>query len=241
MIYIVVRRTTEWEHEPTFRAQIPAGFDASVDLWNATFTIPYHVFRHRLKAIAQLSWSRVSRAVRVARTEVPPGALAVPTDDDDWFAPHLADVLACAVDGRYAGYSWPSKFIEVPTTWRHEIGVLRRKLFPRTPLKMVCTTNNYAVVVRPETAPLLDNHLHATRWFIDHAAMVKRLEEPLSVMNRSLASRTSLWPTPSRAALIRKYRRYRRLYQRRLAPELAWCHEYYEQLRDLMQQLQLRA
>ncbi len=63
MIYIVVRKTTDWDNEATFRAQIPEGFEKVVEVWNATFTMPYHLFRRELKRIAQLSLSRIPGAV----------------------------------------------------------------------------------------------------------------------------------------------------------------------------------
>ncbi|MFI5394687.1 MAG: hypothetical protein ACHQ9S_04065 [Candidatus Binatia bacterium] len=240
MIYIVVRKTTDWGNEATFRAQIPAGLEPVVELWNTTFEMPYHLFRRELKRIAQLSLSRIQGAVCVARDEIPKDAVVLPTDDDDWFSPRLAKVLEENVDGRHAGYHWPSQFIEVPISLPHQLGLIRRAIFPRTPPKWLCTTNNYAVVMRSDTAPLIDSHIKASRWFIAHPAAVKRLGEPLSVMNRSLASRTSLRSKPSRSALVRKFRRYETLYRRALPPELSWCEPYVVMMRDLMDQLRLR-
>jgi hypothetical protein len=240
MIYIVVRQTTDWDNETTFRAQIPEDIQPGVELWNATFNMPYHLFRRELKRIAQLSLSRLEGAVCVRRDEVPDDAVVVPTDDDDWFSPRLATVLEENVDGRHVGYYWPSKFIEVPISLPHQLGLIRRALFPATPPKWLCTTNNYAVVMRPETLALIGSHIGASQWFVAHPPAVKRLDEHLSVMNRSLASRTSLWSQPSRSALIRKFRRYEKVYRRALPPELSWCEPYVALMRDLMDQLRLR-
>ena len=55
MIYIVVRQTADWESEAAFRAQIPDGFRPAVALWDATFQLPYRVFRRELTRIARLS------------------------------------------------------------------------------------------------------------------------------------------------------------------------------------------
>jgi hypothetical protein len=240
MIYIVVRRTTDWGDEATFRAQIPAGFEEVVETWNATFNMPYHLFRRELKRIAQLNLSRVPGAVCVRREEVPEYGVVVPTDDDDWFSPRLAEVLEKNIDGRHAGYYWPSKFIEVPIHLPHQLGLIRRAIFPRTRPKWLCTTNNYAVVFRGETAALASSHIQASNWFVGHPTAVKRIGEPLSVMNRSLASRTALRSRPSRAALVRKFRRYEKLYRRPLSPELSWCQPYVAMMGDLMAQLRLR-
>jgi hypothetical protein len=170
MIYIVVRQTTDWDDEATFRAQIPADIQPAVELWNATFNMPYHLFRRELKRIAQLSLSRVQGAVCVRRDEVPKDA----------------------------------------------------------------------VVMCSDTAALIANHMHASHWFLAHPPVVKRLGERLSVMNRTVASRTSLRSQPSRSALIRKFRRYEKVYRRALPPELAWCEPYVALMRDLMDQLRLR-
>jgi hypothetical protein len=240
MIYIVVRRTTDWGDEATFRAQIPEGFGRMVEIWNATFEMPYHLFRRELKRIAQLNLSRIPGAVCVAREEVPEYAVVVPTDDDDWFSPRLAEVLEENIDGQHVGYYWPSKFIELPISVGHRLGLMRRAVFPRTRPKWLCTTNNYAVVMRPETVALIGSHIQASGWFVAHPDAVKRLGAGLSVMNRSLASRTSLRSEPSRSTLVRKFHRYQRLYRRALSPELSWCEPYVAMMSDLMAQLRLR-
>jgi hypothetical protein len=239
MIYLVVRKTTDWENEATFRAQIPAGFSPMVELWDATFAMPYHLFRRELTRIAQLNWARVAGARCVARDEIPLGGLVVPTDDDDWFSPRLAATLAANLDPSSLVYRWPSRFIEVPINLGHRLGKIRRAIFPHVPPKWVCTTNNYALVMRPETAPLIGSHRAASRWVEAHPSDVMWLGEPLSVMNRTLASRTSLRSRPSRSALLRKRRRYARLYRRALAPELAWCEPYVAMMRDLMDALRV--
>jgi hypothetical protein len=240
MIYIVMRKTTDWGNEAAFRTQIPAGFEPAVDIWNATFEMPYHLFRRELKRIARLSLSRVQGAVCVPREEVPKDAIVVPTDDDDWFSPRLVKVLEENVDDRHVGYYWPSEFIEVPISLGHQLGMIRRAIFPRTPPKWLCTTNNYALVMGADTTPLLDSHMGASRWFVAHPSAVVRLGEHLSVMNRTLASQTSLWSRPSRSALIRKFRRYQKLYRRPLPPTLSWCEPYVTMMIELMDQLRLR-
>ncbi len=239
MIYIVVRKTTDWSNEATVRAQLPPAIVPAVALWNATFRMPYHHFRHELKRIAQLTQSRVHGAEGVPRDAVPAGGIVVPTDDDDWFSPRLAQVLEAEADDHHVGYCWPSAFIEVPISLGHDLGLIRRTLFPRTPPKWLCTTNNYAVVMGSESAPLIDNHMHASRWFLAHPPRVKRLGERLSIMNRSLASTTSLWSNPSRAALLRKFRRYQKLYRKPVPAELSWCEPYVAMMRELMEHLGL--
>lgn len=240
MICIVVRRTTDWGNEATFRAQLPEAFQPVVELWDDMVRMPYHLFRRELSRIARLNWSRIQGAVCLPREEVAEDAIVVPTDDGDWFSPRLAEALGEQVDGHHVGYYWPREFIEVPISLRHQFGRIRRAMFPRTPPRWLCTTNNYAVVLRSDTAPLTNNHMRASRWFIAHPRAVKRLDEHLSVMNRSLAPVTSLWSNPSRPTLVRKFRRYQKLYRRAVAPELSWCEPYVAMMCDLMDQLGLR-
>jgi hypothetical protein len=54
VIYIWVRETTDWQNERTFLAQVDPKFRPKVELWNDTFDMPFHVFRHKLRAIANL-------------------------------------------------------------------------------------------------------------------------------------------------------------------------------------------
>ena len=240
MIYVVVRQTTDWENEAVVQAQLPDGFRPAVALWNATFEMPYHIFRRELTRIAGLNLSRVEGIACVPRDDVPPGALVVPTDDDDWFAPGLATALQMAANDRYLGYYWRSAFLEVPISLAHELGLMRRAVFPRTPPKWLCTTNNYAVAMHRDAAPLIDSHVKASRWFTGNPGLVKRLDGHLSVMNRSLASQTSFRSVHSQAALIRKYGRYVKVYRRPLPPELAWCAPCVAMMRDLMDELRER-
>lgn len=238
MIFLVVRATTDWQDAAGVRAQLPPGFAPLVDLWDATFTLPYHLFRHELKRIAKLSWSRVAGARVVPRAEVPGGAIVVPTDDDDWFAPGLAEAIEPGVDG----YRWPGRFLEVPIDLRHRLGRIRRRLFPRTPPRWICITNNYAYREGAVPPDAFENHMAASRWFAAHADRVRVLDLSLSVMNRSLASRTTLsfGGRMTRARLLRKWRSYRRLYASPPPRDLAWSAPYVEAMAALMDRLQPR-
>lgn len=176
---------------------------------------------------------------------IPDGAVVVPTDDDDWFAPDLARVLDAEWAADAPACRWPSSFVEVPIDVRHRLGLLRRALRPDAPPKWVCTTNNYAMRKGPGNQRLLWSHIEASRWVsAQPPGAVARLDRRLSVMNRTLASRTSLGhrrPAISRGELMRKHRRYRALYRRPVAPDLAWCQPYLALMADLMDRLVVRA
>jgi hypothetical protein len=90
------------------------------------------------------------------------------------------------------------------------------------------------------TAALIDNHVKASHWFVANPGMVRRLDDHLSVMNRTLASQTSLASIRSQAGLLRKFRRYQILYQPPTEGSLAWCEPYVAMMRDLMVSLRRR-
>jgi hypothetical protein len=189
----VIRKTLDWIDEAAFRAQIPDEMQAGIGLWDATFAMPYHLFRRELKRIAQCNLARIEGTLCVSRQEIPAGTVAVPVDDDDWFAPELARVLEQGM-ADHTGCCWPSRFLEVPISLPHQLGHIRQVLFPHTQPRWLCTSNNYAVVYGSETADQLVGHIRATRWFLAHPSAVAHIAQPLRLTNRSLASTTQLRP-----------------------------------------------
>ena len=243
MVYIWVRATVDWQDEQAFLAQIRPEFKPKVELWNETFTIPFHLFRHELRTIARLNLSRVEDSVCCSWDEIPDGGLVLPVDDDDWFAPDAAKALESSYDQGAGGYYWTSSFLEVPTNLRHELGTIRKRIFPETPGRWICTTNNYALVKGPGTEALSASHVRASEWFESRAERVRWIDRRLSLMNRTLASQTTLRPLkPSirRSELLRKFRRYRKLYERPTPPDLAWCRPYVAMMSELMDTLEVR-
>jgi len=245
VLHLWVRATANWADERAFRAQLDPAFEPQVALWDDTFDMPYRCFRHQLRAIAQLNLSRVADAVVAAWDEIPDGALVAPVDDDDWFAPDVARTLERERAPHALGYVWTSSFLEVPIDLGHRLYLARRALFPRTPPRWLCTTNNYAAHKRPETELLLRSHTIASEHFAGaDAARVVRLDRRLSVMNRTLASKTSLGflkPAIRRGTLLRKLRRYRELYAAPPShPDLDWCRPYLQMMSDLMRELHVK-
>jgi hypothetical protein len=233
-----------WEDERAAMAQVRPHVRPKVDVWNRTFDMPYHVFRHRLREIAGRNLAAVEGAVRARWEEIPEGALVVPVDDDDWFAPDLAAVLEREVRPGAIGCYWTSSFVEVPIDLRHRVGLARQRLLPRTPPKYLCTTNNYALVKRADTQRYLLRHVRASAWIRRHVAdEVQRIDRRLSAMNRNLASQTSLGvrrTTVTRSLLVRKLRQYRRLYRRMDLAGLEWCRPYVAMMAELMDEVTVR-
>jgi hypothetical protein len=205
--------------------------------------MPYHRFRGRVHEIARASHAAV-RGARVAEwEEIPEGALVLPTDDDDWFAPHVAEVLERERGPGTRAYVWPAAFAEIPMWLGHRVYLARRRLMPATPPRFSCSTNSYAMEKCEANRELLRVHEQASAW-VDGApdGLVRRLDDRLSMMNRTLASQTQLRAgdrntTPSRSELLRKYRRYRRLYGKLDTSGTPWARPYVEMMGALMGEL----
>jgi hypothetical protein len=247
VIYIWVRRTVDWDDEEGALAQLTDPWlIPKIPVWNATFNISYQRFRRRVAQIAEANHAALVGAVRAEWDEITEGSLVLPVDDDDWFAPTAARVLTAAAEPGVTGYHWRARWIEVPMDLGHRLYLLRRSLLPWTPPKWFCATNNYAMVKRPETKPLLGSHIEASRWFEPRAASgdasVKRIDGELGLANRTLASQTTLSQrklTVGRSELIRKFRRHRRLYRRALPAGLDWARPYVAMMGELMDELEV--
>jgi hypothetical protein len=244
VLYLWVRATANWPDEQAFEAQLDPAFAGKFALWNDTFDVPYHQFRDQVREIARLNLSRVEHAKVSPWEKIPDGALVAPIDDDDWLAPDLAQALEAAHDPQAIGYFWTSSFLEVPIDFGHQLFLLRRALFPSTPPRWLCSTNSYAAVKSPDTKLLLQKHTVASERFgTSDRQRVRRIDRRLSVMNRTLASQTSLGflrPAIRRSELLRKHRRYRALYAAPVAPELAWCRPYVHMMDELMRRLHVK-
>ena len=244
-LYVVTRRTTDWDDEAAVRAQLPQNFEWLVDLWNATFTMPYFQFRAALKRITLDSHARIKGAVMANLEDVPEGGLIAPCDDDDWYAPHLAAVLRDTLEPGRIGCRWKSRWIEVPPDFPQWLGAWRRRIL-KTPQIWSCTTNNYAFVKCAATEGLEKDHIRATRWFDSHPDQIKVLGDSLSVANRNLASQTSLRfagssAAPMTAARLRfRHWRYRTIYARRPSKGLEWAAPYIAAMANLMGELRFR-
>ncbi|HEX8120806.1 MAG TPA: hypothetical protein VF549_06000 [Solirubrobacteraceae bacterium] len=241
MVHIWVRTDVPWEDEAAFAAQIPERMRPLVDLWNATFALPYHRFRAELRDIARESLAAVAGATVSEWDAIPAGALVLPVDDDDWFAPDAATVLSRERAAGDEGLRWTSTFLEVDIDLAHTLSKNVRRALPGVGQKWICTTNNYAVVKADGARTLCASHVAASRW-VERDAPVRALERRLSVMNRTLASQTSLRRHRSpidRPGLLRKRARYEALYERWERPpeDLAWTRPHVARMRALMARL----
>ena len=74
-VYLLVRKTTDWSDEATFRVQLDPSFAPKVETWNSTLSIPYHVFRKRLCEIADETHASTGARKVFAWQDIPPGAI----------------------------------------------------------------------------------------------------------------------------------------------------------------------
>lgn len=242
MIYLSIRKTLDWKNAELVAARLRPAFRAKVSMWDATFRMPYHEFRHELKEIAQRNLANVAGATIAPVDEVPLGALLVPVDDDDWFAPDLVQRLEAVIEPNVTGYYWIRNILEVPGAR----SPLKRWFRSRRPLELgptanqgryTCGTNNYAFVTSTESSELVASHEVASRVFDAYPDHVKHLPATLSLQNRNISSQTALAfrrPDITRGELLRTYRSYLRLYPRvRLAAGLAWAAPYIDAVAEL--------
>ena len=249
MIRIWIRRTVDWEDEErAVSALTDPWLLPKIPVWDATFTMSYASFRRRVSEIARLNHSRVAGASPAAWEEIEDGDVVMPVDDDDWFAPDAGEVLGAQLDPGATGYLWQSRWVQVPFDVRHRLYLARRALFPRTPPKWICSTNNYAMVKGAGTREPLSSHIRASRWFAERLGRadgsVKEVEGAIGVANRTLGSQTTLSQrrmTISARQLAMKLRAHRRLYQRPVAEEIAWCRPYVAMMAELMEEIQVRS
>ena len=240
MIYLCIRRTLDWRDAAAVEAGLRPEMRPKVAVWNATFSVPYHLFRARLKGITELNLARVEQASRAALDEIPPGAVVVPVDDDDWLAPDLAVHLRRAWSPAVAGWLWTSHLLELPRASRPRLRFWWRRHEPPS----TCSTNNYAVANRPELAPLALRHVQAGQWFDANGDRIRHVPRTLAMQNRNLASQTALaWrrPTITRDELVESLERYRALYASlRLPLEITWAEPYIALAAELTHDIRVR-
>lgn len=244
MVFLCIRHDVPWDDEEAFRAQLSPAFVPKVEAWNATFRMPFRVFRGEVRAIARENLARVEGIERRSWEDVPEGAIVLPADDDDWWAPDAARVVDAAADGATEAWHWPHTVLEVPIDPWHRLEILRRRLRPSTPPRWVCSTNNYALRRRADREPLFRKHTEMSAWVAGSDA-VGVLSRRLSVQNRTPASITQMGFGRSRVSpreLRRKLRAHRQLYERFEPPaaELEWMVPHVRRMADLVRRVEER-
>ncbi|MFM7737650.1 MAG: hypothetical protein ACKPBU_16940 [Alphaproteobacteria bacterium] len=237
-VFVCVRHDVPWDDEQAFRAQLKPSFAPKVAAWNATFRMPFRVFRAEVRDVARENLARVEGVERRAWQDLPEGAIALPVDDDDWLSPDAARVIAAAAEQGVEAWTWPHTALEVPIDFWHRLELLRRRLVPSTPLRWTCSTKDYALRRRDGRDHLFHDHRATSAW-VDGEAIAESLGRRISVQNRTLGSITQMGFGRSRVSpreLRRKLHEYRRLYDRFApsSPELEWMAPHVRRMADLV-------
>jgi hypothetical protein len=164
--FIVVRHSPDWL---SFDPEISRAFCVERNLpemliidfmavWDAEIAVDYRQFRFRIKEIARQTLVRVEHAriisdgdlrALVLAGKVPPDALVVFIDDDDWLAPHLFARLRefATVGAGVDGFRWgsvrlgrPGYGLDADANFASRPTVTLRQIDQRT-----ISTNGYAV------------------------------------------------------------------------------------------------
>jgi hypothetical protein len=240
-IHICVRATLDWRDEALVRAKILSRFRAKFDTWNATLTMPYHVYRQRVKEIAELSLARVAGARRSRFEDVPMGDVVVPVDDDDWFAPDLAVRLAREQTEGITCFLWRQMVIERSKRIRKTY--LRLAALVGRGDRVICKTNTFAFVNAPERRAFLSPELASTH-FLAHPASVRRIPARLAVQNRHLGSQTTLRqrrPTVAPERLVELLAQQQARYRSwRLPSDLQWARPYVDLMSELLHEVRAK-
>jgi hypothetical protein len=191
-VYICIRRTADWKNAANYRARLIAQFVPHVDAWDATFCTTYREFRAAIAEITMASLQAVRGAIIAPYEEIPEGAIVMPCDDDDWTAPHAAEILAESFSSHHDRAIWTQSVLQVPLDWMHALKIRAGKIWPRlNPPRWLCSTNNYALRKRSENFNSFMSHMLASKeWAVDPKLL--RLRRCLSLQNRNPASKTSM-------------------------------------------------
>jgi hypothetical protein len=192
-LLIVLRQSPDWSritrqeyHEQSreFCRSIGRPLDQMndiVDLWDSTFRVSYFETRQEMKEIAKTNLRAVrdAQTVELADFRADSARTICFVDDDDWFAPDLAEHLDCTLG--CDGFIWTHVAVGSPAyplrTW------------PAGTSELMCFTNNYAVsaeYARRNGIAEVAQHWHADAVF--RSLRIGSIPLPLSVANKHPAS-----------------------------------------------------
>jgi hypothetical protein len=193
-IYICIRRTANWKDVAGYRARLVASLVPYINEWDATFYITYREFRAAIAEITMANLQAVRGAVIAPYEDIPEGAIVMPCDDDDWTAPHAAEILAESFATHHDRAVWTQSVLQVPLDWMHALKIRAGKIWPPLhPPRWFCSTNNYSLRKRAGNYNMFMSHLIASKELEGHAGLV-RISNRLSLQNRNMASQTSIAP-----------------------------------------------
>lgn len=202
--FVVLRRSPDW---PTFDLEQSRSFCSSLGLpetavidfaarWDRIFETTYLRYRQAMKEISLDCARRVRDALvidhgQVASVDVTDEDLFYFTDDDDWVAPELFEVLRGAGATR-DGWLWSSPGLASRSS---DDGTTHTAVLEARRVGAIAYTNNYAVsgaALRRLRLPAVLEHFEAQQALDSGTFAPATLDRPLSAANKHLCCVTFL-------------------------------------------------
>jgi DNA-binding transcriptional ArsR family regulator len=200
------------------------------EAWSNVFNMTYQTFRYHLNKIRESNVKKLKFDYYLEEfqlNELKENYIVFPTDDDDWFADDIIEIIREHID-EHKIYRW--NFLEFSA------GEVRNHVYPNWNLDFKYQSNNYALV-NPENHRLVTCHGFADRNL--DIKQEKYIPLNLSMHNRNLGSLSLLQHHRSNLneALINWYFEY----QKSIIGDIPICFQnYIDQMIDLYKKLKLK-
>ena len=255
-INIFLRSNINWEYMTyeqlvlaSHQENFPSALLKGISLWEENIDISFFDYRMKLQKMAELCWSRIASVDSLMKDshnyidmlvchDSSQKFILLPTDDDDWFAPHISQILIEA---------YSNNMDADVITWRGAELSYTHGYNPKVSSRF--STNTYAFTdkglrkLKKLGSDVLDivvrRHAAANRFYSEFESQYNILhldcEECHSVKNSSPASVLSVQRLARGELTIRKFKEFANQEFGEVPQEMHWAKEYI----DLMHEFKL--